>query len=51
MSPRYFGKHGEAIEALRKIYGESTPPPDVTEMDIGMYLCNYNIAKGKELEK
>ena len=38
-------------EALRKIYGESTPPPDVTEMDIGMYLCNYNIAKGKELEK
>lgn len=38
-------------EALRRIYGESTPPPDVTEMDIGMYLCNYNIAKGKELEK
>ena len=38
-------------EALRKIYGESTPPPDVTEMDIGMYLCIYNIAKGKELEK
>lgn len=38
-------------EALRKIYGESTPPPDVTEMDIGMYLCNYNIAKDKELEK
>ena len=38
-------------EALRKIYGESTPPPDVTEMDIGLYLCNYNIAKGKELEK
>lgn len=38
-------------EALRKIYGESTPPPDVTEMDIEMYLCNYNIAKGKELEK
>ena len=38
-------------EALRKIYGESTPPPDVAEMDIAMYLCNYNIAKGKELEK
>ena len=38
-------------EALRKIYGESIPPPDVAEMDIGMYLCNYNITKGKELEK
>lgn len=37
-------------EALRKIYGESIPPPDVAEMDIGMYLCNYNIAKTKENE-
>nr|DAO27839.1 MAG TPA: hypothetical protein [Caudoviricetes sp.] len=37
-------------EALRKIYGESIPPPDIAEMDIGMYLCNYNIAKTKENE-
>ena len=37
-------------KALRKIYGESIPPPDVAEMDIGMYLCNYNIAKTKENE-
>lgn len=38
-------------EALHKIYGEKIPAKDVAEMDIGMYLCNYNIAKGKELEK
>ncbi len=38
-------------EALRKIYGEKIPAVDVAEMDIGMYLCNYNITKGKELEK
>ena len=51
MSPWYFGKHGGGNkEALRKIYGESIPPPDVAEMDIGMYLCNYNIAKTKENE-
>ena len=38
-------------EALHKIYGEKIPAKDVAEMDIGMYLCNYNIAKDKELEK
>ena len=36
-------------EALRKIYGEKIPAVDVAEMDIGMYLCNYNITMGKEL--
>ncbi len=38
-------------EALHKIYGEKIPAKDVTEMDIGMYLCNYNIAKSKDNER
>ena len=38
-------------DALHTIYGEKIPAANVAEMDIGMYLCNYNIAKGKELEK
>lgn len=38
-------------DALREIYGESIPEADVAEMDIGLCLCNYNIAKSKEQEK
>lgn len=38
-------------EALHTIYGEKIPAADAAEMDIGMYLCNYNIVKGKEMEK
>lgn len=38
-------------EALHTIYGEKIPAADVAEMDIGMYLCNYNIAKSKDYER
>lgn len=38
-------------EALREIYGEHIPATEYAEKDIGMYLCNYNIIKSKELEK
>lgn len=37
-------------DALRKIYGENIPAPEVAEKDIGNYLCDYNIAKSKEKE-
>lgn len=37
-------------EALHTIYGEKIPAADIAEKDIGMYLCNYNIAKSKENE-
>lgn len=35
-------------DALQGIYGENIPPIEVAEMDIGRYLCQYNIAKNKE---
>lgn len=38
-------------EALHTIYGEKIPAADIAEKDIGMYLCNYNIAKSKENER
>lgn len=38
-------------EALQTIYGDKIPAKEVAEKDIGMYLCNYNIAKSKENEK
>ena len=38
-------------EALQTIYGDKIPAKEVAEKDIGMYLCNYNIAKSKENDK
>lgn len=35
-------------DALQGIYGDNVPPIEVAEMDIGRYLCQYNIAKNKE---
>ena len=38
-------------DALRQIYGKDIPTAEIAERDIGGYLCSYNIAKSKELEK
>lgn len=32
-------------DALREIYGESIPPEDFAEKDIGSFLCQYNLVK------
>lgn len=37
--------------ALRRIYGDNIPTSEVAEKDIGTYLCDYNVAKSKELGK
>lgn len=38
-------------DALSRIYGDNIPAADVAEIDIGTYLCDYNVAKSKENER
>lgn len=42
---------GGEKDALRQIYGENVPPVEVTEKDIGSYLCEYNIVKSRGNER
>lgn len=38
-------------DALHEIYGENIPSIEVADVDIGSYLCQYNIVKNKDINE
>lgn len=43
-----FRAYGGKETAIRTIYGENTPPPDVASEDIYRFLCDYNVKMNRK---
>lgn len=39
----YWKAYGGNEDAIRAIYGDNAPPPNIASDDIGRFLCDYNI--------